>query len=51
MDVPGLVLLAIGGGCLLLMGYVCSEVKGGVRDRVLAILAMGVLCHFLLGRF
>jgi amino acid/peptide:H+ symporter len=45
------VLLAIGGGCLALLGVVCAKVKGGVRDRVLAILVMGVFVMFFWAAF
>jgi amino acid/peptide:H+ symporter len=38
--------LAIGGVCLGLLGIVCREVKGGVRDRVLAILILGIFVVF-----
>ena len=38
--------LAIGGVCLGLLGIVCLEVKGGVRDRVLAILILGIFVVF-----
>jgi len=44
-------MLAIGGVCLGLMGYVCSDVKNGVRDRVLAILILGVFVMFFWGAF
>jgi POT family proton-dependent oligopeptide transporter len=40
------IMLATGGGCLLLVAYVCAEVRGGVRDRVLAILVLGVFVMF-----
>jgi dipeptide/tripeptide permease len=46
-----LVLLAIGGGCLSLMGMVCAQVRGGVRDRVLAILVLGVFVMFFWAAF
>ncbi len=40
------ILLAIGGGCLWLIALVCAKVKGGVRDRVLAILVLGIFVMF-----
>ena len=40
------VLLAIGGGCLGLMALCAAKVKGGVRDRVLAILILGIFVMF-----
>ncbi len=39
-------LLGIGGGCLALIGVVCGRVSGGVRDRVLAILILGIFVMF-----
>src|SRR4029077_5661854 len=43
--------LAIGGGCLGLMGFVCKQVQGGVRDRVLAILVLGIFVMFFWAAF
>jgi dipeptide/tripeptide permease len=45
------VMVGIGGGCLLLMAYVCTRITGGVRDRVLAILALGVFVIFFWAAF
>jgi POT family proton-dependent oligopeptide transporter len=46
MDWTNAVMLGIGGVCLLLMAYVAKQVHGGVRDRVLAILTLGVFVMF-----
>jgi amino acid/peptide:H+ symporter len=40
------IMLGMGGGCLALMGVVCARVHGGVRDRVLAILVLGIFVTF-----
>jgi amino acid/peptide:H+ symporter len=40
------IMLAIGGGCLGLMGLVCGQIRGGARDRVLAILILGFFVVF-----
>lgn len=45
------VMLAIGGFCLLLMSYICGQIQGGVRDRVLAILALGIFVIFFWAAF
>lgn len=45
------IMAGIGGMSLILVGYVCSNVKGGVRDRVLTILALGVFVIFFWGAF
>jgi POT family proton-dependent oligopeptide transporter len=45
------VMLAILGVCLLLFAYVCGQVLGGLRDRVLAILALGVFVVFFWAAF
>src|SRR5262249_11666332 len=41
-DIWDSLMLAIGGGCLVLVGFVCSQVRNAVLDRVLAILILGV---------
>jgi dipeptide/tripeptide permease len=46
-----LVMLPIAGTCFLLLMYVCSQVVGGVRDRVLVILALGIFVIFFWGAF
>jgi POT family proton-dependent oligopeptide transporter len=55
-ELPGMnfwdaVMVAMGGVCLMLVGRVCKEVTGGLRDRVLAILAMGIFVIFFWGAF
>jgi POT family proton-dependent oligopeptide transporter len=45
------IMIGIGGICLALVGLVCSEVKNGVRDRVFAILLVGVFVMFFWGAF
>src|SRR5262249_51617847 len=45
------VMLFIAGVCLALIGYICGKVRGGVRDRVLAILVLGVFVMFFWGAF
>jgi len=44
-------LLGIGGGCLGIMGLICAKVTGGVRDRVLAILILGIFVIFFWAAF
>jgi POT family proton-dependent oligopeptide transporter len=44
-------MLGIGGGCLALMGYVCAQVQNALRDRVLAILIIGVFVMFFWAAF
>jgi dipeptide/tripeptide permease len=45
-NISNMILLGIAGLCLLLLGFVASKVKGGVRDRVLAILVLGIFVVF-----
>jgi proton-dependent oligopeptide transporter, POT family len=45
------VMLAVAGICLGVMARVCADVTGGLRDRVLAILALGVFVIFFWGAF
>jgi len=45
------IMLAIAGGCSLLVAWVCKQVSGGARDRVLAILAVGVFVVFFWAAF
>ncbi len=45
-DQWGAIMLGIGGVCMLLISYVCSRVRGGMRDRVLTILTLGVFVMF-----
>jgi len=45
------IMLGIGGLCLLIVAWVCSQVQGGVRDRVLAIMSMGVFVIFFWAAF
>lgn len=44
-------MLGIGAGCTAVMAYVCQQVTGGARDRVLAILALGVFVIFFWAAF
>jgi len=46
MDFWDALMLVIGGGCTGIVGLVAREVQGGVRDRVLTILIMGVFVMF-----
>jgi POT family proton-dependent oligopeptide transporter len=43
--------VGIGGLCLLLMAYVAAQVQGGLRDRVLAILLVGIFVIFFWAAF
>jgi POT family proton-dependent oligopeptide transporter len=45
------IMLAIGGVSLGLIAFVCGKVHNGVRDRVLAILVLGVFVMFFWGAF
>jgi POT family proton-dependent oligopeptide transporter len=45
------IMVGIGGVCLALMGFICFEVHNGVRDRVLAILILGVFVMFFWAAF
>jgi proton-dependent oligopeptide transporter, POT family len=51
MDFWDAVMVVMGGVCLILVGRVCHDVGGGLRDRVLAILAMGIFVIFFWGAF
>src|SRR5262249_19557275 len=44
-------MLAIAGGCALLVGLVAGLVHGGVRDRVVSILVLGVFVVFFWGAY
>jgi POT family proton-dependent oligopeptide transporter len=44
-------MLAIAGVCAGLMAFVCAQITGGMRDRVLAILILGVFVMFFWGAF
>jgi dipeptide/tripeptide permease len=46
MDVWDSLMLAIGGGCLLIFSAVAAQVHGGVRDRVYTILILGIFVMF-----
>ena len=46
-----MVLLAIAGFCLVLLGYVAGNVTGGMGDRVLAILVLGIFVVFFWAAF
>ena len=45
------VMLIIGGGCMLLLAFVASRVIGGMRDRVMAILILGIFVIFFWAAF
>lgn len=45
------IIAAIGGICLMLMAYVTSQIRNGVRDRVVTILVLGVFTIFFWGAF
>jgi POT family proton-dependent oligopeptide transporter len=45
------IMLGISGICLLLMAFVASKVRGGMRDRVTAILVLGVFVVFFWAAF
>jgi POT family proton-dependent oligopeptide transporter len=51
LDFWDMLMLIIGGGCLMLVAFVCGQVHGGVRDRVLAILMLGVFVIFFWAAF
>jgi POT family proton-dependent oligopeptide transporter len=51
MDLWDAVMLGIGGGCCVLMGYVAEQVRGGVRDRIVAILILGIFVMFFWAAF
>ncbi|MCI0681363.1 MAG: peptide MFS transporter [Gemmataceae bacterium] len=44
-------MLAMAGFCLVLVAYVAARVHGGVRDRVLAILVLGIFVMFFWAAF
>ncbi len=50
-NISNMILLAIAGFCLLLLGFVAGKVMGGMRDRVLAILVLGVFVVFFWAAF
>ncbi len=51
LDLWNAIMLAIGGACSLLMAYVSSQVQGGLRDRILAILILGLFVMFFWAAF
>ncbi len=51
IEVMNGVMLAIGGGCLILIAFVSGKVLGGMRDRVIAILILGVFVMFFWAAF
>jgi dipeptide/tripeptide permease len=51
LDQWNALMLAIAGFCLMLFAYVCRQVRGGLRDRVLAILTLGVFVMFFWAAF
>jgi len=50
-NISNMILLGIAGLCLLLLGYVAGQVTGGMRDRVLAILVLGIFVVFFWAAF
>jgi dipeptide/tripeptide permease len=44
-------MLAVAGFCLMLFAYVCGQAKGGLRDRVFAILVLGLFVTFFWAAF
>jgi dipeptide/tripeptide permease len=50
-NISNMILLGIAGFCLLLLGFVAGKVAGGMRDRVLAILILGVFVVFFWAAF
>jgi len=50
-NISNKVMLAITGFCLILMGYVASKSPGGMRDRVLSILVLGIFVVFFWAAF
>ncbi len=44
-------MLAIAGFCLVLFAYVCGQAEGGLRDRVFAILILGLFVLFFWAAF
>jgi hypothetical protein len=51
MDLWNAIMLPIGGICLLLVAGIAHQVHGGLRDRVLAILVLGIFVIFFWGAF
>ncbi|HTU93199.1 MAG TPA: peptide MFS transporter [Gemmataceae bacterium] len=45
------IMLGIAGFCLMLFAYVCGQAGGGLRDRVLAILILGLFVTFFWAAF
>jgi dipeptide/tripeptide permease len=50
-NISNKIMIAIAGFCLLLLGYVAGQSKGGMRDRVLAIIILGVFVIFFWAAF
>jgi dipeptide/tripeptide permease len=50
-NISNMILLGIAGFCLILLGYVAGQVAGGMRDRVLAILVLGIFVVFFWAAF
>ncbi len=51
MDIWDSIMVAMGGVCLGLIAFVASQVRGGMRDRVLTILILGVFVMFFWAAF
>jgi dipeptide/tripeptide permease len=45
------IMLGIAGFCLILFAYVCAQAQGGLRDRILAILVLGLFVVFFWAAF
>jgi len=50
-DIMNTFMVALAGGCTIVIGYVASKVQGGVRDRILAMFVLGVFIIFFWAAF
>lgn len=50
-DIWDAIMLGMGGVCLWLMAYVAVQVRNGMRDRVMAILVLGIFVMFFWAAF
>ncbi len=51
LDLWDVLMLAIAGGCMFLISFVSKQVHGGMRDRVLTILMLGIFVVFFWAAF
>lgn len=51
LDFTNIAMLIIGVLCLFLMSWICDQVRGGLRDRVVAIVALGLFVIFFWAAF